>query len=343
MDKNILIRVDANHSIGYGHFFRCFSLALILKENFIITFAIAGKSAQQIENILSINNFKLIELPQNSYVHVSVSQSDLKFDLSDIMTDKYTLVVLDGYRFGLNYQKELRKYSVLIAKIDDFVEGNYCIDLLINHIPGLISKNFSSDAEKFMKALGSEYALLRPPFFDVSSKLISRRSELNIFVCFGATDVFEFTEKILNFLVNINSINEVFIITNNSLLRNQFSNNSRFIFFENLNSEQMLDLMLKSNIGIFPSSGILYEAISAGLKSITCWQTDNQKAFHDFVIKNNIAYSFGDNSKGFDLKKFKASFYDCLNDKVNINLDEIRNQISTSRFNYISLFNSLMN
>ena len=341
MPKSILIRVDANHSIGYGHFFRCFSLALILKKYYFITFAIAGKSIQ-IENILSINNFKLIELPQNSYDHVSVSQSDLEFDLSDIITGNYTLVVLDGYRFGLQYQKELRKFSVLIAMIDDFVEGNYYIDLLINHNPGLNSNNFSSDSKKFIKALGPEYALLRPVFFDISSKLISSRKELNIFICFGATDVFGFTEKILNFLVNVNSIDRVFIVTNNTLLRNKFNDHGRFVFFENQNSEQMLDLMLKSKIGIFPSSGILYEAISAGLKSIICWQTDNQKAFHDFIVNNNLGYSFGDNSNGFELNKFKASFYDCLNDKLNINLDEIRKQISRSRFNYISLFNSLM-
>lgn len=342
MSSNILIRVDANHSIGHGHFFRCFSLALILRENFKITFAISETPAQ-IESLLFSNNFRLIELPKNYYEHVSVSQEELKFDLNDAMNERYEMVVLDGYRFGLNYQKELRKYSTKIAKIDDFDQGVYCIDLLINHIPGLKSSRFLSDSNNFFKALGPEYALLRPQFIDASKKLISKKKELNIFICFGATDVFGFTEKILIHLSNLYSINKVFIITNNSLLVTKYKYDDRFEFFQNQNSDQMLDLMLRSSIGIFPSSGILYEAICVGLKSIICWQTDNQRAFHDFITNNNLAYSFGDNSLGFDIDKFDNALHDCLNNKLNINLENIRNQISKASINYNTIFNSLLN
>ena len=71
------------------------------------------------------------------------------------------LMIIDGYQFASDYQKNLKETGYKVIYIDDLTQDHMYADIVINHSP---SANYEQyDSEKYTKfALGLRYALLRP-------------------------------------------------------------------------------------------------------------------------------------------------------------------------------------
>lgn len=161
---NVVFRVDANATIGYGHFYRCLSLAQMLSEEYIISFAMADPSMLIMES-LSALPFGLIELPGFVYKTPDERTPDeeMPFDMEAFLGE-IQIVVLDGYWFGPAYQKALNAQEVKVVVVEDHGRGHYLADLIVNHAPGLEAAAYSTDRDHSEFALGTDYSLLRPQF-----------------------------------------------------------------------------------------------------------------------------------------------------------------------------------
>ena len=169
------IRADGCSEIGLGHVVRCISLSHMLKNDFTIHFF-----------ALEIPNSIKIKITQNAW-NVTVIEEESDF-LKRLTEDE--IVVLDGYQFDSDYQKEIKNRGSKLVCIDDFQDQYFYADLVINHAPGVIKENY--DGEPYTKyLLGPNYALLRPEFLESKSpdKQDFSKGVKKLFVCFGGSDV----------------------------------------------------------------------------------------------------------------------------------------------------------
>ena len=90
----IIFRVDGNSEIGLGHVIRCFSLAKMLHDYFKITF-FCKELPLSVENLLTENNIQNFKIEKEEQFLHQLNANEI--------------VVLDGYQFDTNYQKEIKE------------------------------------------------------------------------------------------------------------------------------------------------------------------------------------------------------------------------------------------
>lgn len=267
MKAEIFIRADGNSQIGLGHLVRCLALANMLKTEFDITFFCKEIPTQIIE-----------ELKENQFTFKQIVE-ETEF-IEEIKKD--IIVVIDGYHFDTNYQKQIKARDAKLVCIDDVHDKEFYADLIINHAPGITPAAYK--AQPFTKfALGHEYALLRPAFLEQAKQ--KRRIEKieTVLICFGGSDYLNLTEKSLKVITSFKQVKKIIVITGAAYQQTQsllelFEKDNRIAHFHSLNADEMLQIMLETDLAIVPASGILFEVLAAGCIVITGSYVDNQNA-----------------------------------------------------------------
>lgn len=311
MKNRILIRVDANAKIGWGHFYRCLALAQMLVTDFDISFAMAAPLPQA-EVLLEQQKLSLIPLPDQPYTTPDdKGDKELNFDLEKAV-ETFDFVILDGYWFGPKYQQALRQMPVKVGIVEDAGQGQYWADLIINHVPDLSAKNYQTDTPDTQFALGSDFALLRPGFLRIAREQRLIKEKRTTLICFGGSDQFDYTRKAYEAISEAYYNMRFIIITGPSYvhtaqLEYSIGDSSLVSLKSNLDEEEMLQAMLEADLAVVPSSGILYETLAAGNAVVTVQCAENQKRFHEAFTKNAQVNSAGDFSKNEIHKAFDTS------------------------------------
>lgn len=202
MPLPLIIRADASPQIGTGHIMRCLALAQAwLDRGGQVTFLSLCENDWLRQRILSEGfQFVPIEKPHP--------------DMGDLKRTLYWLsmagtkspgacqwAVLDGYHFGPDYQKAIRKAGYGVLLLDDYNHlPHYHADILVNqniHGPKL---NYSCD-EDTVQLLGCEYVLLRREFLqykDLRKKVPEKARK--VLISLGGVDSGGITEKVLRAL-----------------------------------------------------------------------------------------------------------------------------------------------
>lgn len=205
-----------------------------------------------------------------------------------------SVVVLDGYDFGLHYQQEIANRKVAgIVCIDDMYDREFSCDLIINHAPG-VKQAYYNAALHTKFALGPEYALLRPLFLEAASKKESQTKSDALFICFGGSDPRDKTSLAVEIALSASEYYRINVVAGAAYpyftqLKKKFSEIERVNLYYSLSQNNMLKLMVESSVAIVPSSGILFEVLAAGCKAISGVYVDNQKqVFAGFKELNAI-------------------------------------------------------
>jgi len=289
--RNILFRADGNSEIGLGHIYRCIGLAQRLKSEFNVFIAIHEPSVPIIQNIQL--QATLLQLPKfESYL------DEAKY-IAKVIVPKHAIqtITLDGYYFDTAYQRVLKELpSLVLISIDDDQPFHYVSDIVINHAGG-IKENFFS-AEKYTKFfLGESYILLRPEFlyYRTKTKIISEIK--NIFICFGGTDLENYTWKILDILKFHKELTfNVIIGSSNHKLDKlkKLEEHNNIILYYDLGPNELAQLMFKSDLGILPSSTISLEAICCKMILITGTTAKNQINIYNGLIEKDTVFGIQD-------------------------------------------------
>ena len=262
MSSNILIRVDASREIGYGHISRCIVLAEALESKFNITFVSKLMPEALIQRIIS-SGFNFIKIDNHHNL---------------TMFEK-AIVILDGYSFNSNYQKQIKLVATKLICVDELRDIYYHADVVINNQPCLSRENFSCE-ENTKIYTGINFSLLRKEFIAISNKrnkLKKIEDKKTFFVCFGGSDPYNFSKKIVEFLLK-----EVKLCNVNLVLGDGYDHKSDFKsnqvnIFKSLDAADLIRLIKKSDIAILPASTIMLEAFCVGIPVISGWYDDKQK------------------------------------------------------------------
>ena len=277
----VVFRADGNSEIGLGHIVRCLALANMLKESFECIFIVRSS----IGNSISI----LLESGFNFFV----INDTITFDsevvyLSNTIIQKGDIVVLDGYSFGLTYQSLLKRRYYKVVCIDDLHQEHFVADMIINHAGNVSEKDYSCELNTKL-LLGYDYALLRREFL-IPRKQKKTLAIYNIFICFGGADPINFTERVIDICIKQGKIVHAVLghaNTSKNTLLNKYSKNDQVNFYFDLDSSQMLNLMLKCDFAVAPTSSIGYEICAVGLVWFGGPYVDNQlDIFHGFLKRN---------------------------------------------------------
>jgi len=195
------------------------------------------------------------------------------------------VIVLDGYDFNFEYQKTLKEKGCKLVIIDDLHNQDFVADLIINHAPSVLESDYNvQNIAEY--ALGTNFALLRKPFLDAARKKRKVISINSLLICFGGSDSSNFTLTALEAGTKFTEFSCITVIVGpvykliDGLLEIQRTD-SRVKIIKNATENEMYDFMMKADLAIVPSSGILYEVLAAGCLVISGFFVDNQKKIYD--------------------------------------------------------------
>ena len=155
----LLIRADANARMGTGHLMRCLALAQCWKsQGGQVTFITACES-DGLWRRLSEEEYQVITLerPYPDSAHREVISRVLEAHPS-------AWVVLDGYHFDLDCQRQIKQAGRRLLVIDDTAHlGHYYADVVLNQ--NINAEQLDYSCEPYTRLLlGTRYVLLRSEF-----------------------------------------------------------------------------------------------------------------------------------------------------------------------------------
>jgi len=201
------------------------------------------------------------------------------------------IVCLDGYDFGYSYQTALRGTGLKLALVDDLKDGPYAADLIINHAPGTIESDYSTDGRcKFL--LGLDALMLHPAFWSQGPE----ETDGSIFICLGGSDPSETTRGVLA-EVGKNASREIHVVLGSMnpaihSLREAYGAVPHIHFHCGLAPREMALLMARSAMGICAASTVALEYLVVGRKLCVLKTADNQNGIFSGLLQLSLAEGF---------------------------------------------------
>lgn len=222
------------------------------------------------------------------------------------------IVVLDGYGFDTEYQKQIKENKCQLVCIDDLHDKEFVADLIINHSTGIVPQDYKA-LPQTQFALGLDYVLLRPAFLEQTkcNRVIEKIE--TILICFGGSDFKNLTQQTLSTVLQFSNFSKIIVITGVAYeLTYDFirlvKSDKRIDHRSDLNEAQMLAAMLEAELAIVPASGILLEAIAAGCIVLSGLYVENQRFVYENIVKSGLVLDGG----GFEPEQIIKSLNQAL-------------------------------
>lgn len=316
--------------MGLGHLIRSLALAQMLKSDFDVEFVCKDISDRIIDDFKSAD------------VHVIKINDEQSF-MNTVMPND--VVVLDGYQFDVAYQLNLKSRGCKLVYIDDVNGKEYAADLIINSAPG-INKDLYHVPDHTRFALGPDYALLRQVFIEKSRNGVKNHKLEDVFICFGGSDAQNLTTRTYNVVKKSNLFSRITIVTGSSFehrdeLVSEINGDSQVAYYNSITADQMASLMVRSDVAVVPSSGILVEILALGLSAISGYYAANQKHNYQEYLRLNAFIDAGN----FETQQIRSALTELKHRFDHNNLNGLEKRIidGQSPVRFLKLFNEIAN
>lgn len=328
MKEKVYIRADAGTSKGLGHIIRCMALAHMLTPEFSVHF-ICREVPERV----------LQDIEKEGFIISKISSEEEFFSI----LEGDEIVVLDHYELSSKYQKEIKAKGCKLVCIDDLHDREFYADLIINHSPSVKSEDYN--AQSYTRfALGLDHALLRPSFLEAAGKERVIRDVETAFICFGGSDPNNITKKCLEVLLKINMFTRITVVLgaanqNVESIKDLAERIPQVELHSSLKSDEMLDLLKKTELAIVPASGMLLETLAAGSIPFLGFSAENQKDLFDYFKSKEGFLSF--NGLDFNEEEFRTKVVHVRETYKNWEEVKLRSQISMSSQKHFINFKNL--
>src|SRR5215471_2820005 len=153
----LLVRADASAAIGTGHVMRCLALAQAwLDVGGQVIFAMA-QSTDSIRARLTRESCEIVNIARDG--------NDLSQTVSLAQSKNCEWLVVDGYQFDGEYQRELKAAGLRGLFLDDYGHSlHYAADLVLNQSISANPTLYADRGPDTRLLLGPRYAMLRREF-----------------------------------------------------------------------------------------------------------------------------------------------------------------------------------
>ncbi len=270
--------------IGFGHVYRCISLAKTLKAQIFFLLEDFGSA----KTIIKKNGFdKIYSLKPNSDVKV-----DIKKTFDCINKNQIDIIVIDRYNIKKQYLDRVKKIctSVVITDLNNYELNG---DLIVNGFIGFKNKIVQNDYN-VKCLLGPKFQILDNSFSTNKKKI---KKEIDLLATFGGTDDNNISGILVDILSNYNLNIKVKIILGHrknipknqiKLLKNLNPSISILNFTNNMRKE-----IQSSRFGLCSGGLTAYEFASQGIPfGIVCQNKHQQVTAQEFN-KKGLAVNLG--------------------------------------------------
>lgn len=271
--KRIAIVVNAYDEIGTDHIFRCLSIASKLVFDDVL-FLLDEQHQLGIDIVDSYN------YPFRIY--------DGSDDLLRILGEySPQIVVNDILDTTEEYISSLKNQGYFVVNFDDLGVGSQVADVVFDTL-------YEHEIGEKNIFTGYKYYILRDEFYFQPQKIISQAVN-NILIAFGGADPNNFTEKVIDSILNTSyngRINVILGLGNSSLeyLIEKYESNQSIQIYRNVSD--ISEFMFQADI-IFTSAGrTMYETCSLGIPTI-CLCQDERELSHVFANESNGFINMG--------------------------------------------------
>ncbi len=257
----LVVRADANSSIGFGHVMRCLALTNG-SENYTIHWYSTDAIAPTLK-MESIHPIAFHRIENEEAFHQQLNSEDV--------------VIIDGYAFTPTDYEAIHSSGAFTVVIDDLADKSICADLLINPTPNFPADSYQTNVNTVFLT-GINYALLRKPFLALAQKETLHKKAESVLICFGGSDPLNHTSMALELAVQ-DSFSEIHVVIGAGyrfLTSLAHFSDPRIHVHQNLDADQMAKYMEQCEWGIYPCSGILLEGLAAQQRIIGGITADNQ-------------------------------------------------------------------
>jgi UDP-2,4-diacetamido-2,4,6-trideoxy-beta-L-altropyranose hydrolase len=275
---SLVVRADASAQIGWGHVMRCLALAQVWQDRggdciFAMAEPVEGLKARLIAE--NIHVAALSAAPGSTSDAHQVSEIARQ--------NKARWIVVDGYNFGEEYQRNLKESGHKLLAIDDYGRSGTCVaDLILDQNAGTDESFYATHTAGSKLLLGTRYAMLRREFkqwrnWKREIPPIGRK----ILVTMGGSDPENLTEHVLAALDLIAVENfELAVIVGAanpriSRLQAVASNSKRTIRVEN-DPRNIPELMAWADVAVSAAGSTCWEMCMLGLPAVITDVAENQ-------------------------------------------------------------------
>lgn len=222
------------------------------------------------------------------------SEDEVPFDMGKFVKGD-EIVILDGYWFGENFQKSIKKSGAKVVLIDDLQSSKIYADLVINSLPSANPCQF--DVQSYTQfALGINYIFLRPAFLRNAQNAVDNIDNTleikSVLICFGGSDSKGVTVSTLKEVVKFDQFQKINVVIGHSFLHWKELDkiiDSRINLHISIDDEQFVYLLKKVDLVIVPASGVMIESLSMRKTVIAGMYANNQeKQLKDYIDMNAV-------------------------------------------------------
>lgn len=276
--RNILIRTFGGRGIGYGHFYRCLSLAKAIKL------------IRNDVNIFFLINVDLVELLDGADFNYIVSDN-LDDDIEKVDRLNVNLFIFDSYLGDDEYLKKIKTRTKLML-IDDNndIYDTSIPDIIYNGNIHAFNLRYAGNKEQ-LKLLGPKFLIMKEEYWDKEAYTYNNIRKDSILITTGGTDEYGISLKIIEQLKTLDYKIKVIIGPGYKddyikKIKDFTNDNVKLIFRPNSLKEHILS----SNIVITSGGSTVYEVLSQRSIPIIFSMADNQDLICNELRKMGIRY-----------------------------------------------------
>lgn len=200
---DIAVRVDASSEIGVGHVRRCVTLMRQLRiDGFTVRLIGAQRFGAAIETLVEdIPIFWLEDrksgIGRKQYSNNEARDAEATLSVIGRYPEGLSLVVVDHYRLGEQWERIIREAGHRVLAIDDFRDRRHCADILVGDSAAPFDPLLNSYTGKAQVLAGVEFALVDPEFSFSEQVPSPADSRKRLLVSYGGADPTDETTKAL--------------------------------------------------------------------------------------------------------------------------------------------------
>jgi UDP-2,4-diacetamido-2,4,6-trideoxy-beta-L-altropyranose hydrolase len=157
--STLLIRADASVTTGTGHVMRCLALAQAWQDMGGQVVFVMAESTPAVSERLRSENVEVTRIAA-----ATASQDDAQ-QVVELARNSYAdWVVVDGYQFGTDYQRDLKSAGCKLLVLDDAGAADSPADLILNQNSNAHENMYPRHGGRTRLLLGTKYVLLRREF-----------------------------------------------------------------------------------------------------------------------------------------------------------------------------------
>ena len=290
-DPVMLVRVDAGESLGFGHAMRCLALAQAWCGRGGDAVFVMAETRPQMESRIRAEGCGLTRLPVGTGSHEDATETARR--AAEV---RASWVVLDGYRFGAQYQRHIRAEGNRVLVIDDAGRlGGWDAELIVDQNLGATEEVYRGRDPASRLLLGPRFAMLRREFLQWQEW---RRSippvARTVLITFGGGEAADLTLQAVRALAGTDDgPREATVVVGGSpgvreTVQRAIDEAGLAVRVEH-DTNDMPALMAWADVGLTAAGSTVWEAAFMGLPSLLVIRAPNQRPIAHALERAGVA------------------------------------------------------